>query len=329
MPANLTAQFRAAETRLRNARTPDEKLEALQEMLREIPKHKGTDHMQADIKKKMSQVRKEMGKKSGTARTGNDYHIPREGAGQVILVGPPNSGKSMILDRLSKAKPKVADFPYTTHNPQPCMVRFENIQIQMIDTPPISKEFFESWLPGLVRNADLVVFFLDLSSDELLDDYETVLNRLEKSKLRFEANPTQRFDAEGLALKKTSIVGNKCDTENASANLDFLKELVAGKFEITPISAKNGEGIESWLKSVFIQLEKIRIYTKQPGKNPELNTPVLLKKGATVDDFARNIHKDFEHNLKYAKIWGEGKYDGQMVNRDYVLSDEDILELHM
>ena len=329
MPANLTAQYLAADARYRGASTNEEKIEALQEMLREIPKHKGTDHMQADIKKKISQVKKAMGKRSATARQSYEYHIAKEGAGQVILVGPPNAGKSSLLARLSNAEPEVADYPYTTRKPMPCMVPFENVQIQTIDTPPVSADFLETWLAGMVRNADLVVLLLDAASDDLLDDYEVVLSRLQERKLVFHADPKERFSPDGTAWKMTMIVCNKADDPRAAGNVELLRELVGDRFEIMTLSTITGEGVEHWLRRVFERLGVIRIYTKQRGKEPDRDDPVLLKRGATVYDFARTIHKDFAEKLRFAKLWGAGKYDGQMVNRDFTLSDEDVVEIHI
>ena len=329
MAANLTAQYLKAEERYRAARTADEKVDALQEMLREIPKHKGTSHMQADLKHKIAQAKKEVGKKPATARQASEYHFSREGAGQVVVIGPPNSGKSSLLGRLSNAEVVVADYPFSTRKPQPCMVAFEDVQIQMIDTPPVSRDFFETWLAGIVRNADQVVVLLDLASDDLLDDYEVVLARLEDHKLRFLAEPAERFAADGVALKKTFLAGNKADSPRAQENLALLAELVGDRFEIVTLSAKTGEGIDAWLRRVYRGLGVIRAYSKQPGKEADTD-PVLLPRGATVGDFARSIHKEFAEKLKYAKHWGAaGKFDGQMVNRDFELSEGDVIELHV
>lgn len=329
MPANLTQQYLNADARYREAKTPEEKIEALQEMLREIPKHKGTDHMQADIKRRLSQAKKEQARRPATSRKADSHHIPKEGAGQVILVGPPNSGKSSILGSLSNAETEIADYPYATRKAVPGMVAYDNVQIQMIDTPPISKEFYETWLAGMVRNADIVVLFLDLSSDDLLEDYEVVLERLGASKLQFEADPKERFTEEGIALKRTIIAGNKIDDPRARDNLELFREMVGGRFEILTLSAATGEGVEAWVERIWEMLGMIRVYSKQPGKDADRSDPVLLKAGATVDDFARSIHKDFAAKMKYAKIWGQGKYDGQMVNRDYELFDEDIIEMRI
>ena len=246
MPANLTQQYLNADARYRAATTDEEKLDALQEMLREIPKHKGTDHMQADIKRKISQLKKQAGKKSATGvRRKNEFHVSKEGAGQVVIVGPPNSGKSALAGALSTAEPEVADYPFTTHRPQPCMGLFENVQIQLVDTAPIAEDYLEPWLPGLVRNADLVSLVLDLSSDDLLDHYEICLRRLEESKLALIADPAQRFGEEGVANKKTHLVGAKSDAPNAADNLEILTEIVDGRFEIIPVSIHRRETLDA------------------------------------------------------------------------------------
>jgi ribosome-interacting GTPase 1 len=327
MAANLTPAYRKAEERYREARTAEEKIDALQEMLREIPKHKGTSHMQADLKSKIAQAKKDAGKKSATARQTYEYHYPREGAGQVVLIGPPNSGKSTLMARLSNAEVVIADYPYSTRKPQPCMVPYQDVQIQVIDTPPVSRDFFETWLAGIVRNADLVVLLLDLASDDLLDDFEVVLTRLEAHKLRFLRDPGERYTPDGLALKRTLLAGNKSDDPRAAGNLGLLTEMIGERFEIITLSAATGEGVDAWVAGLYRALGVVRVYSKQPGK-PADTDPVLLPRGATLEDFARTIHKEFAEKLKYAKVWGAGKFDGQMVNRDFELSEGDIIELH-
>ncbi|MCX6553014.1 MAG: 50S ribosome-binding GTPase, partial [Acidobacteria bacterium] len=123
MPANLSPEYHRAEERLRGARSPDEKIAALEEMLRVIPKHKGTDHMQADLKGRIAKLRKEIGKKGG--KGGFTFIVPREGAGQVAIAGPPNSGKSSLVRALTRATPAVGSYPFTTREPVPGMMPFE------------------------------------------------------------------------------------------------------------------------------------------------------------------------------------------------------------
>ena len=138
MPANLTPEYLAAEEEFKSAQSHEEKIAALERMLSTVPKHKGTEKLQADIKRRLSRERKE-GHKKGGARTVPFWLVKKEGAGQVALIGPPNAGKSSLLAALTNARPEVADYPFTTHAPTPGMMAYENIQVQLIDLPPVSR----------------------------------------------------------------------------------------------------------------------------------------------------------------------------------------------
>ena len=179
MPANLTPEFIAARERFQAAETPREKLAALEEMYAVIPKHKGTEHMRMDIKRRVSKLKQqvEQDRRKG-GKHGYEFHVPPEGAGQVVIIGPPNAGKSEIVGRLTSAAPEVAEYPFTTRKPLPGMMEYEDIQIQLVDTPPIAKGFIEPWLTSIVRAADAVLLVADLSSDSLLEDIEVVTNEL-------------------------------------------------------------------------------------------------------------------------------------------------------
>ena len=329
MPANLTPEYLAADARYRAARTNEEKLDALEEMLRTIPKHKGTTRMQGEIKHKISALKKDSTKKKGPARKAYEFHVPKEGAGQVTILGPPNSGKSSLLDVWTNAEPEIADYPYTTRRPIVGMYKYQNIQIQMVDLPPVDREFFESWSIGIVRNCDLVLLFLDLASDGALDDFDAVFGKMQESKIMLQPAVTEKLLEDGTACKKTLVAGNKIDLPQAQANLELVREYLAGKFEILPVSVKDRKDLAVLGQRIFKGLDIIRAITKAPGKPPQTDDPVILRLGSTVEDFARSVHKDFAEKLKYARIWGEGAFEGQMVNRDYVLHDGDIVELHI
>ncbi|MBZ5534832.1 MAG: 50S ribosome-binding GTPase [Acidobacteriia bacterium] len=338
MPANLTPQYLAAEKRYKEAVTPQEKIEALEEMMAVMPKHKGTEKLQADLKHRLAKLRVESERKHGPSKGSTMHVVPKEGAGQAVLVGAPNVGKSSLLARLTKATPEIGDYPFTTRMPQPGMMPFENIQIQIIDLPPIALESYEPWIGGIVRQADLALMVVDLSSDELLEEVDSVLKILEGSRIRLIGSlPVENDDnVPAVISKKTFLVANKSDSPNARDNLTILREFFEKQFPIFTASTVTNEGLEPLRHAIFESLEVIRIYTKPPGKKVDLSTaPFVLKIGSTVLDAARAVHRDFENTLKFARVWSSArsksivKFDGQMVERAHHLEDGDILELHM
>ena len=330
MPANLTAQYLEAERAYKEAKTPEERLAALEHMLAVIPKHKGTTHMQADLKTKISKLRESNEeKKGGASRRGAIFNVSREGAGQVALVGAPNSGKSSILDRLTNAAPAVADYPYTTIKPQPGMAPYQNVKIQLVDLPPLGREFAENWIPGVIRNADLALLTVNLASDDVLDETEFVIERVAQGKVALVENVTDRYQPDGGAQVKTRMVLTHSDNPDAADLRELVLEVFGKRFpNYWMFSARSEEDPARLQQAIFETLDIVRVYTKSPGKQAERLAPVILAQGSTVMDFAREIHKDFAQKLNYARVWGRDKYDGQRVTRDYVLEDEDVVELH-
>ena len=328
MPANLTPQYLDAEKRFRQAKTPAERISALEEMLALIPKHKGTEKMQADLKRRLSKARDEAQKKGKAGARGYTYHVPREGAGQVALVGPPNSGKSTLLGMLTNAVPEVADYPFTTRKPLPGMMEFENIKIQLVDLPPLAPEWTEGWVFALIRNADLVLMCVDLASDDVLEHIEQVKRQLAAHKLRLVGHASAEAPTEGEAAKRALLVGNKEDAAGAKERAAMLHELYGAEFTALTVSAATGSNLEALRRALYDGLSILRVYTKAPGKKPELSAPFVLKKGSTVVDVAEAVHKDFAASLKFAKVWGVDTYDGQRVTREYVVQDGDVIELH-
>ena len=329
MPANLPPQYYEAEKRYRDARTNEERLAILKEMWAIMPKHKGTDKLQGDLKAKISGLKKEMQKPRTPYKRTYTRRVPRQGAAQVVLIGPPNVGKSQILSRLTKANPQVAPYPFTTQEPQVGMIEFEDIKIQLIDTPPITGDFIQPWLPPIVRSADLVLLVVDLGSDEVLEEIDGVIGRLEESRIKLVSDEPEEVGLFGDAYKKTIILGNKSDLEGAEGCLEALKDLYADKFPIFSISSEDSGGWVGLKKEIYQALNIIRVYTKEPGKPADLKDPIVLKQGSIVLDAARAIHKDFAHNLRYVRLWGSSKFDGQQVYRDHPLEDGDIVEFHL
>ncbi len=327
MPANLTPQYLKAEEHYKQAKTDPEKLLALEEMLATIPKHKGTEKLQADLKQRISRQHKEAQQKKGVHHRESDFYAEKEGAGQVVILGPPNAGKSQLLAALTSAHAEVAPYPYTTQKILPGMMPFENIQIQLVDTPAISAEFFETELSSLIRNADGVLLLCDLSGQSCDEQIENLCTQLERVHIRLRGE-LSGIPEEGFAHKKTLLACNKADSENAKSNFNKLEQIYKGRFPLIPISAARGQNLEELRGKIFELLDIIRVYTKVPGKEADLADPVVLKKESKLLDAALHIHKDFAQKLKYARIWGKGKYPGQMIGKDDRLNDGDIVEFH-
>jgi ribosome-interacting GTPase 1 len=333
MPANLPPQYIKAEDEYRRATSPSERLEALRDLFRLLPKHKGTEKLQCDLKTKISRAREELdGAKAGGAggkKGGVSYKVPGEGAGQVVLVGPANTGKSALLAALTNAKPEVAPYPFTTRSPQPGMATWEDVRFQLVDLPPVTADFLEPWMPGLVSSADAALFVVDLGDDDLIDAAEVALARL--SGAHVELVGELPFDSEDETLRhvKTVVVANKLDAAGASDRLAILREWYGERFPIVGASATARVDLDSLRSVAYDTLGVIRVYTKVPGKPADRSHPFTVPFGSTVLDLAREIHRDFEQSLKFAKVWGSGTFEGQTVRRDHELQDLDVVELHV
>ncbi|MDI6839246.1 MAG: 50S ribosome-binding GTPase [bacterium] len=329
MPANLPPQYYEAERRLKSAEGPLEKIEILRTMLAIMPHHKGTDKLQADIRAKIARLNKEMQKKHVISRY--TYYIEKEGAAQCLLIGLPNSGKSQLLSVLTRATPEVAPYPFTTTKPIVGMMPFENIQIQLVDTPAINHEFMKKWLKNLMTSANLILLIVDLSDNNIIDGLDLIMKGLEEKMIKILA-PT--LSDIGYIHKKVLIVGNKKDLQNTAANFDYLRLHLLNKnfgtiLPIVAVSAETKEGLQELKSQIYKSLDIIRVYSKEPGEKPDLTDPIVLSKGSTVIDAAIAIHKDFANKLKYARLWGSNKFDGQRVERNYLLKDGDIIEFHI
>jgi ribosome-interacting GTPase 1 len=331
MPANLPPQYFETERKLKAAKTPQEKLPLLEELLAIVPKHKGTEKLQALIKTKIAKLKAGEQQKPQAARHGPSYIIEKSGAGQVVICGPPNAGKSLLIKSLTGASPEVGEYPYTTRAPAPYMMKFENIKIQLIDSPPVVPEMMETWVAEMIKLADGVVVVLDLAGPDQASYLESLLLKLKERKVDLVSSEAVILPEKTFFQKRTLIAANKIDVAGAADNLESLRIFFEKQFFLIPVSAARGDGLESLPKEIFRLLQIIRVFSKVPGKKPDMDEPFALKKGSTVMDMARAVHKDFAENLKYARIWSkrENAYQGQMVNRDYVLVDEDIIELHI
>ncbi len=330
MAANLTPQYLEAESKYRAAKTPNEQLAALEEMWRELPKHKSSEKIQAELKKKLSAARKavQQGSKRGPAKAG-PFAIPRCGAGQVALVGTPNVGKSSIVGALTHAHVKIADYPFATAVPVPGMVPYEDIQIQLVDTPPVTAEHVPTGSPGLWHAADALLIIADLAADSFLDDTETCLRHLTERRIELTEGKREHPREPGAALKVPGLVlANKLDLPGTSANLDLLRELLSPRVRVEPLSARDPASVMRLPELLFKLIHVMRIYAKPPGRKPDLAEPFVLPAGSDVHELARRVFRGLEHQMKSARIWGHGVADGQNVQLDHILHDKDIVELH-
>jgi len=342
MPANLSPEYKAAEANFRKAREPSERLEWLREMLRTIPKHKGTDHLQADIKTRIKELSEALaGPKKGATRGGPATVIRPEGAAQIALLGPPNSGKSALHARLTGSHAETGPYPFTTQFPQPGMLPFEDIHFQLVDLPPLTREHPVPWLRNALEPADACLLVVDLGDPECLDALQAVLDILAQRRITLTdgwpadqppppaAQPAFLAEDPFAQRLPALLLANKADRiPNLEQELRVFRELSGLSLPELAVSAETGAGLGELGPYLFRHLGVVRVYTKAPGRAPDKDKPFTLRQGETVLDLASLVHRDLAESLKYARIWGGSHFTGQQVGRDHPLEDGDCLELH-
>lgn len=327
MPTNLPPAYFEVEARFRAAQSTPERIALLEEMLSIIPKHKGTDKLRADLRRKLSKLRSASESRKGGTRQVSPYHISKEGAGQVVVIGPVNVGKSSLVAALTNATPEVADYPYTTQRPIPGMMPIENIQVQLVDTPALSREYEDPPLMDLIRRADLLLLVIDLQTDPV-EQFQDSLALLQEHRIVPLHQRDQYPDPQRIFFKPLLVLVNKADDEGHDKDFAALCELLGEEdCPLLAVSARTGRHFDRLKQAVFEKLDIIRVFAKPPGKEPDYSAPFVMKKGSTVEAFAAEVHRDFLEKLKSARVWGSGVYDGQMVGRDHVLQDGDVVEL--
>ncbi len=329
MPTNLPADYFNAEERFRSATTTEDKIKHLEEMMGTIPKHKGTDHLRADLRKKLSKLKTAATSKKTSKKQVSAYHINKEGAGQIIIIGTTNVGKSILVANQTNADPEVSAVPFTTWSALPGMMMIDNIQVQLIDTPPISDEYIDPEFLNLIRRVDLALIMIDLHANPV-QQFEFVLQKLQENRIA-PKHLEGKIEVEGFLLHvPTLVVVNKYDSEEFEEHYQIFQELLGQEYPMVPVSVQTGHNMDTLKQTIFEKLDVIRVYSKAPGKDVDKTAPFVVEQGIQLGDFAGKVHKDFQEKLKSAKIWGtSADFPGQMVSRDHVLEDEDVVELQI
>lgn len=341
MPANLSPEYKAAESAFRKTREPQERLHALREMLRTIPKHKGTEHLQADIKARIKDLSEQLeaGPRKG-GHGGPALAVRPEGAAQVALLGPPNAGKSSLHARLTGSTAQAGPYPFTTQYPEAGMLPFEDIHLQLVDLPPLGEEHPVPWLGNALHTADAALLVLDLAEPSDLDQLQSVQDLLAQQRVtlveRWPADAAEAAaepspaDDDPFALRLPCLLlANKCDeVADPDAELQVLRELSGARWPMRAVSATTGVGLDDLGAWLFAQLGIVRVYTKLPGHAADRHRPFTLRRGQTVGDVARLVHGDVARSLRYARVWGPSAFDGQHVGPEHVVADGDVVELH-
>jgi ribosome-interacting GTPase 1 len=326
MPANLPPKYFELEKRYREARSVSEKLKYLEEMLAIMPKHKGTDKLKADLRRRIAQLKDLGASRKGPGRRTPLYLVEREGVGQVALIGPPNTGKSSLLAALTKAQPAIADYPYTTRTPLTGMMRYENVQVQLIDCPPLGDDYLEPWFPDLLRRADAFAVILAPPADPAaqLDALEATLALYHLTLQGHDRGPPPP----GFTLRRALIVLHKADLLPDPEELELYLVVLGGGFPVRVASARTGQGLPELRAALFAFLGLVRVYTRAPGKAANFKSPFVLTQDSTLQELAHRIHHDLGRNFKFARVWGRDTFEGQRVQRDYLLREGDIVEIH-
>ncbi|MDH3262306.1 MAG: 50S ribosome-binding GTPase [Acidimicrobiia bacterium] len=340
MPANLTPEYKTAEAAFKRASEPKDRLELLRTMLRALPKHKGTDHLQAEIKTRIKELTEELaGPKKGGARRGPPTSFRAEGAAQLALIGPPNSGKSTLHARLTGSHAQTGEYPFTTLFAQPGMMPYQDIHFQLIDLPPISAEHPIPWIGNALQPADACLLVVDLCEAGCMERAVAVRDILAERKIVLSAGWPGDSAAPRLAAEHqgdpftihlpTLLIVNKTDLVNdPKTEIGIFEDLTDLRYPWFAVSATTGEGLDQIGPWIFTRLGIIRVYSKAPGKPPDMERPYTIRRAGTVHDVAELVHRDIAESLKFARLWRTGVYEGQHVGGEHTLVDGDVVELH-
>jgi uncharacterized protein len=340
MPTNVTPEYKKAEEAYRKAREPKDRLDCLRQMLSTVPKHKGTEHLQADIKSRIKDLTEELaGPRKGGKRSGPALTIRPEGAAQVALLGPPNAGKSALHQRLTGSRAQTGPGPFITQFPEPGMMAHEDIAFQLLDLPSMAAEHCPAWIASTLQTSDAALLVVDLSDPDCVSQVQFILDTLRERKVRLAAEwpglagertagPIDELEDPFRIDLPTLMLANKTDLAPDPEEVGVLEELLDIDFPALRVSAETGQGLGELAPWIFRALQVVRVYTKAPGKEPDRERPFTVRQGGTVLDVARLVHKDIAESFRFARLWGSGAFDGQQVGADHLVADGDIVELH-
>lgn len=288
MPANLSPEFRAAEAEFRKAREPRDRLHWLREMLRTIPKHKGTDHLQAELKTRIKQLTEGLaGPKKGGAHGGPLTAIRPQGAAQVALIGPPNAGKSALHAALTGSHVQSGPYPFITRYPQSGMLPFEDTLFQLLDLPAIHADHPVPWIGGTLQQGDACLLALDLSDPDCVDQMRGLHEELGRRRIYLSSRwpgsvspgnvPEEEHpspdDPFALVLP-TLMLATKADLiPNLADELLVFKTLTGLEYPVVPVSVVTGLGLDKIGPWLFRELAIVRVYTKALGRAPTRTDP--------------------------------------------------------
>ncbi len=293
MTTNQKVEYVIAEKKYSEARTTEDKIKALEEMIHTSVKHKGTENLLADLRRRLSKLKKEAVIERKKSRR-QVFAIRKEGAAQICIIGLTNSGKSTLLNSLTNAHAEVADYPYTTKKPIVGMMLYNDLQFQMIEIPST----FDAESLSLLHSCDLILVLLD--STQNIDKQKEELMKILKD---------NRLDN-----KRMIFVKNKSKTYKLDKN-------------IINVDVNSGVGIDELKEIIWKGLDLIKVYTKSPRK-PRAIPAIAMEKNSTVEDFTKRIHKDFTKTFEFAKIFNSTKFSGKKVGLEYKLQDNDTVEIH-
>ena len=297
MPINAGFEYAKAEEKYYKAFTDEERLKALEEMLRNAPSHKGSEKFRGDIRLKIKKLKENLtkSKKSKAGKKGI-----KKGDMQAVLIGLTNSGKSSVLKALTNANPKIASYGFTTTEPEIGTLNYRGCKIQVIDLPPIGSENFDY---GLANNTDLLLIVI-----EKIHEIEEIFNSIKNKTI------------------KKLIVFNKIDLHDENTKRKIIETLRSKKYSFIVVSTKTNEGIEELKEKIFKSFNIIRIYTRQPGKKED-DVPVIMPPESTLEDVAEKILHGYSKKVKYAKITGPScKFPNQKIGLKHIVKDKDVVE---